>query len=131
MPCSLTSVCYQTTLDHLQFQEYAGCVLSFMLFLLTCSSLYQNALPLLHLANSFKTQFQCPQFQKPFSESSCLSLASRARISKFGWPLKLTSFPFVAWQVAGSASLRNSPKEQAYLVTDLCRLLLNSKAISL
>lgn len=62
--------------------------------------------------------------QKAFSESSCLSLGSRARISKFRWCLKLIPFLFVVCQVAGSSSLSNLPEEQDALVTNLCRLLI-------
>lgn len=66
--------------------------------------------------------------QKAFSESPCLSLGSRARISKFRWHLKLIPLLFLACQVAGSSSLSNSPEEQDALVTNLCRLLISQNS---
>lgn len=65
--------------------------------------------------------------QRAFSASSCLPLASRAIRSAV---LGVNILPFVAWEVAESANLSNSPEEQADLVTHLHRLLLNDKAIS-
>ena len=96
----------------------------FVLFLLSCSSLLPEF-------SSSSSSCKLPQNWVPMSSSRKPSLnlcaflwASRAGTSKFRWPLRLIFFPFVAWQMAGSASLNNSPAEQADIVTDLCRFLL-------
>lgn len=122
--CSLTPIYYPATLDHSVpgacWQLVPSCCL-LSLALLFC----QNSLPLPHLVNSSRTWFQCPSHpRKPSLNLWAFLWASRARRSKFRWPLRLIFFPFVAWQMAGSASLSDSPEEQADLVIDLCRFLL-------
>lgn len=102
---------------------------SFMLSLLTCSAL----LP----------EFSPPSSSGKFLQNSALLSSSREpslNLRAFLWRPEqeearsavpeVNILPFVAWEIAGSSNLRNSPEEQADLVTHRSRLLLNDKAIS-
>ena len=123
MPCSLTATHYPATPDPSLFQECADswllrAVPSFLLFsftrilflfliLQTPSELGSNAL-----------------LQKAFSEPLCLSLGFQSRKKQVQMTPEVNILPLCSLANAGSASLSNSPAEQADLVTDLCRFLL-------
>lgn len=121
LPCSFTTNSYPTTLDHLQFQEYAmlcpSCY-SFLLALLFTRMIF----PFLILLTPSELNTNISS-RKPSLNLHAFLCTSRTG-SKFRWPLRLIVFSFVVWQVAGSASMSNSPEEQMDVVPYLCMLLL-------
>lgn len=126
LPCSLTTNSYATMSDHLLFQEYAmlchSCCLFFLALLFS-----RMIFPFLILKTPSKANINI-FLQEVFSETSCFSLDLQ---NKKQVQMSLEVNSLLLWQIAGSASMGNSPEKQTNVVSGLCMLLLYNKAIPL
>ena len=126
LPCSFTTNSYPTMSDLLQFQEYAmlchSCYLFFLALLFS-----RMIFPFLILKTPSKPNTNI-SLQEAFSETSCFSLDLQ---NKKQVQMSLEVNSLLLWQIAGSASMSNSPEKQTDVVSNLCMLLLYNKAIPL
>ena len=126
LPCSFTTNSYPTMSDLLQFQEYAmlchSCYLFFLVLLFS-----RMIFPFLILKTPSKPNTNI-FLQEAFSETSCFSLDLQNKKQVL---MSLEVNSLLLWQIAGSASMSNSPEKQTDVVSNLCMLILYNKAIPL